>query len=397
MFGDGAWGFAFAPVLPAVVADECRAKAGKPALKDPMRFELGDTPYVHFIRDGPRKFSFEVEGDDVWIGIYNQIKRFHGPGPFAASEPVELHEFQRSTKTAATSICVGTNFIWVGTVDDGLFELDRNTGDVRHITMKEGLLLNGISHLYLQGQTLWIAYENMDNGAVGTLDVQTHKFSALTPNLRPEAGANSRSSDDQKQLDRDDQPPQLPILCMTEGSPGEMWFGVDEKGLQSYRNSDGRWRIIMDNFANTIHLSDIAADPAHGQALIAVPEIPVFVNEKSYTGGLVIYDYRQHKHTNMQIYQGLPSNDLTAVAIDGRIAWIGGRGFVAVVDIQEQKVLRIAYISANCIKKIQLGKTYAWIQVISGGGDSYPEYSGNAWTGVYRVERSTIEPVGNHR
>jgi hypothetical protein len=394
MFYAGAWGYAFAPVLPAVVADECRANAGKPALKDPMRFELGDTPYVHFMRDGPRYFSFETEGDDVWIGIYSQIKRFHGPGPFAASEPVELHEFQRSTKSPATSICLSPNFIWVGTFDDGLFELDRNTGDVHHITMNDGLLLNGISGLYLQGQTLWIAYQNRDNGAVGTLDLQTHKFSALTPNLRPEAGANSQPYYDQNQLDRGDQPPQLPISCMTEAAPGEMWFSVVEKGLQSYRNSDGRWRTIMDTFANSTYLSGVAADQAHGQVLVAAREKIVLDAEKSRTGGLVIYDYRQHRHACLQIYQGLPSNDLTAVATDGRVAWIGGRGFVAVVDVQEQKVLRIAYISANCIKKIQLGKTYAWIQVISGGGDTYPEYSGDAWTGVYRVERAAVEPIG---
>ncbi len=78
--GDGAWGGAFAPILPAVVANECRARAGKPALQDPMRFELSDTPYVHFIRDGPRLFSFEAEGDDVWLGTYSEIKRFRGPG-----------------------------------------------------------------------------------------------------------------------------------------------------------------------------------------------------------------------------------------------------------------------------------------------------------------------------
>jgi hypothetical protein len=388
--GPGAWGGAFAPVLPAILANECRAKAGKPVLKDPMRFELGDTPYIHFTRDGPRYFDFEVEGGDVWMGIYSQIKRFSGPGPFAALEPTELHEVKRSTRTMATSICLSSNFIWMGTFDDGLFELDRKTGNVRHLTMKDGLLLDGISGLYLQGQTLWIAYQKKDSGAVGTLDLQTHKFSALTPNLHPEAGVNSESGFNQDRLDQEDQPPQLPISCMMEVATGEMWFGVNNKGVQSYRNSGTRWKTIK-FFSTRTRLSDIAADPAHGQVLVAARDDGCIFNEKSRSGGLVIYDYGQHKQEKMQIYQGLPSNDLTAVALDGNIAWIGGRGFVAVVDVQKQKVLRVAFVSANCIKKIQLGKTYAWIQVSAGGGDYYPDYSGEAWTGIYRLERSAIE------
>src|SRR6266567_244277 len=121
----GPWGYAFIPVLPAVVADECRAKAGKPALKDPMRFEIGETPYVSFVRDGPRIFSFEAEGEDLWMATYSQIKMFRGDGPFAALKPLESHEVERTTRTGNTSICVSKNYIWAGTFDDGLLELDR--------------------------------------------------------------------------------------------------------------------------------------------------------------------------------------------------------------------------------------------------------------------------------
>jgi len=58
-------------------------------------------------------------------------------------------------------------------------------------------------------------------------------------------------------------------------------------------------------------------------------------------------DYRQDKCKPSRFMKGLPSNDLTAVAVTeelpGSVAW----GFVAVVDVQERKVLRIAYISAS--------------------------------------------------
>jgi len=136
----------------------------------------------------------------------------------------------------------------------------------------------------------------------------------------------------------------------------------------------------------------MAAHTMHGVLLLANREYGVLDGERSRSGGLVIYDYRQNQRSVLQIHQGLPSNDVTALAVDGKTAWVGGRGFVAVVNVQERKVLRIAYVSASRIRGIQLGKTHAWVQV-SCGKEADPDYSGNAWTGVYRLNRSAIEPV----
>jgi hypothetical protein len=391
----GPWGFAFSPVLPAVVADEYRAKAGKPALKDPMRFEIGETPYICFSPEGSRWFSFDIEGEDLWLATYSEIKMFRGDGPFAAAKPLELHEFERTTLNGNTCICVSRDYIWAGTFDDGLLQLDRRTGVCRRLTMKDGLLLNGISGLKLQERTLWIAYRNGANGAVGNLNLDNHKFSTLTPNLPPGAGNNSQPWYNQAALDDDNQAPILPIISMTPGESGEMWFALSEKGIRRFRSSDGVWDTIRLP-ARIPYFVDITADIAHGLLLLANREYDVLDGEKSRSGGLFIYDYRQKKCDALQIYQGLPSNDLTAVAMDGNIAWVGGRGFVAVLDIQERKVLRIAYISASRIYGIKLSSAHAWIG-ISCDIDGNPDFSGNARTGVYRLDRSAIEPAGNRK
>ncbi len=392
MSGSGPWGYAFTPVLPAVLADEYRVKLGKPPIKDPMRFELGETPYVNFTRTGPRFFSFEAEGEDLWIAIYSQIKLFRGDGPFAALKPLELHQFERTTQTGTTSICISSDYIWAGTFDDGLLEFNRRTKACRRLTMKDGLLLNGISGLKLQGQTLWIAYLNGANGAIGTLDLASHKFSALTPNLSPEAGSNSQPYYNQALLDDVHQAPHLPITSMTEAEPGEMWFAVDEKGVQRFRISEGQWDTPLRMPWRNSSFAAMAANTMHGVLLLANREYGVLDGERSGSGGLVIYDYRQNQRSALKIHEGLPSNDVTALAVDGKTAWVGGRGFVAVVNVPERKVLRIAYVSASRIRGIQLGKTHAWVQV-SCGKEADPDYSGNAWTGVYRLNRSAIEPV----
>ena len=388
----GPWGHAFTPVLPAVVTDEYRARAGKPPFKDPMRFELGETPYVHFVRDGPRMFSFEAEGEDLWMATYNEIKMFRGEGPFAAAKPQELYEFERTTRTGNTSMCVSRDYIWAGTFDDGLLELDRKTRARRRFTMKDGLLLNGISGLKLHGETLWIAYRNGENGGVGTLDLKSRRFSAMTPKLSSAAGAKSEPYYDQAKLESPSEAPRLPITSMTAGEPGEMWFAVDENGIHRFQSSSPGWSHISLPSGRTSYYYGMAADTARGLLLLARLEYGVLDGAGSRTGGLILYDYRQNKHSVLQIHQGLPSNDLSAVAVDGRIAWVGGRGFVAVVDVEDRKVLRIAYISASRIRRIQLGRAHAWIHV-SCGEQSGSDSAGNAWTGVYRIKRSAVEPV----
>ena len=388
MSGGGAWGWAFTPVLPALVANECRVQAGKPPVNDPMRFELGETPYVNFVRDGARIFSFEMEGEDLWMATYSQIKMFRGEGPFPAAKPFELHEFERTTQMAVTAIAVSKDYLWAGTFDDGLVELDRKTGVCRRLTVKEGLLLNGISGLALQGQTLWIGYQNGENGAVGTLDPGSHKFSALTPNLSATAGTDSQPHYNQMLLDDARQAPRLPVRCMTPGDAGEMWFVVKQKGVQRFKASTGVWETVHPIWNHLF--VDVSANLTGGLLLLANLEYHLLDGEKSRDGGLLIYDYRHDKTQKMQIYEGLPSNDISAVAADGRIAWVGGRGFVAVVDVQERKVLRIAYVSASRIMKIQLTPAHAWVAVSCGKNEG-SDFAGDAWTGVYRLNRAEIE------
>lgn len=388
--------------LPALVANECRIRAGKRPVRDPMIFELG-APYIGFSREATR-FDFQTEGEDVWIGIYSRIERFRGPMPMDASEPTEVHDVQRIVKCISTSLCVSPELIWFGTDGDGLFELDRKNGAVRHFTMKDGLLLDSISALCLKEKTLWIGYRRMDGGGVGTLDLQTHTFTARSANLRSDAGTHSEPFYKQGLIEQSNQAPRMAVAAITAGASTDMWFAVRDKGIQYYHGAEGAWTTSTEPFK----FASIAVDTAHNQLLFASHDSFTPENEKSVQGGLGIYNYRENRTDWLRISQGLPANETTAVAVAGNIAWVGGRGFVAVIDIVQRKVLHIAYVSANNIKKIELGNRYAWIQVYNnplgawlksdfanlkdGGGDIYEhENGGEAQTGIYRVERERVE------
>lgn len=388
MASSGPWGHAFTPVLPALLVDEWRSKAGKPPVKDPMRFEIGEEPCVGFSAGPVGYFSFEVEGEDLWMGIYSQLKAFRGEGPFLVAKPSELHEMEPSTKGRNTSVCVSRDYIWAATKDDGLLELDRRSGTCRRLTMPDGLFLNGISHLKLQGQTLWIAYQSGNSGTLGTLDLGTHKFSTLTPNLSPAAGANSQPYYNQGQLEEPHQAPRMRVRCMSDGGPGEMWFYIEGKGLQRFRSSGGQWDTI--GLPAEPYFVDMVADAPLGLLLLADAEYDSLAGERSTSGGLVMYDSKRGSKL-FRISEGLPSNDISAVAVDGRIGWLGGRGFVAVLDLQERKVLRVAYISASRIRGIKLSPAHAWIGIACAKIGA-PDESGNAKSGVYRVDRAAVEP-----
>lgn len=388
MSAEGPWGWPFTPVLPAVVAADCRVKAGLPVLHDPMRFEIGEQPYVYFANNRPIAFAFQVEGEDLWLATYSQIKRYQGDGPFVATAAAELHNFERTTRTKSTAICVSENYIWVGTWDDGLIEFDRRTGTSRQLTINDGLVLNGISGLMLRGRNLWIAYNNKGNGAVGTLNIDSHKLSSFTPDL-PANAADPDSSVEAYRTKRLHQPPVWPIDGMDTDKAGDLWFLVAGKGLQRYRTLDNRWDTLVQSTVATT-FRDLAVAPALDEVLLAErDDMVAFNGGKSTTGGLLIYDYDQNKTNLFQIYQGLPSNDITTVAVDGRIAWVGGLGFVAVVDLAKQKVLRIAYIPAT-VQGIQLSPLHAWVAIAcKKRGD--PDYAGDANNGVYRLDRAGIE------
>jgi hypothetical protein len=423
MSSGGPWGSAFTPVLPQFVAAKIRERLGKTKAPDPKVFDLGETPYVHFLSDGrPRHFSFQADGEDLWLATYSQIKRFAGAGPFAASNPVEQYDFERTTPSAVTSICVTPDFVWAGTSDDGLLEVDRKTRAAHRLSMKDGLFLNGISGLHVQGDNLWITYRNGGNGAVGWLDLKTRKFSSFTPKLSTTATDHSPLFPRSEAFS---EPPEYPIEAFAEGELGDLWFVVKNKGIQRYRRVDHSWLTIGrplppanhlefrrkieqtgDSFNNAAYftsvsnpgasVADIAIDNQNRLVLLAAENYAKAYNERSQSGGLLIYNYKENTEEIIQVRDGLPSNHLTAIALDGRRTWVGGLGSVAVVDISEHKVLRVANISAARVAKIQLGEKYAWIQIscVPGGG---PDFAGDARTGVYRVERVTVEPQAESR
>jgi len=59
---------------------------------------------------------------------------------------------------------------------------------------------------------------------------------------------------------------------------------------------------------------------------------------------------------------GLPSEQVTALTVDGRNLWVGGKAYVALVDPAQDEVLKFAYVRARSVDKIQVGGGCVWAQ-----------------------------------
>jgi hypothetical protein len=60
--------------------------------------------------------------------------------------------------------------------------------------------------------------------------------------------------------------------------------------------------------------------------------------------------------------EGLPPGAVTTLTLDGPNLWVGGMGYIALVNPVQDKVLGFAYVQAKVVDRIQVGGGYVWAQ-----------------------------------
>jgi hypothetical protein len=60
--------------------------------------------------------------------------------------------------------------------------------------------------------------------------------------------------------------------------------------------------------------------------------------------------------------QGLPASDVTALALNGSDVWIGGRGFLAVMDLNQGKIQKVYYLPSRSLDKLEVAENFVWVQ-----------------------------------
>jgi tetratricopeptide (TPR) repeat protein len=377
----GPWGPTGSLVHPDKQAALCRQKLGSSLVADQREFDLGK-PCVAL--EGASNSCgcpavFLTDADGLWIGLSDWV--MHLDFNLQTNFFTRLSSY---TPAPVSALCIGDSNVWIGTFGGGLLELDKTTRKIRSYTEKDGLLLNHVSALHLVDNTLWIGYGNESVGGLGRLDVDTRRFTSFT-------GSLSRNP-------TGPQPPRQRVREIRSGAAGEVWY-MAGNALYRSRPAENTWNV---------HGESVGCYVREADRLVLGLEIPflkVFLQTRSVTNGVTNWSqqisrdmtypelarlHAQLKTNNgqrvigsgassrpsygdleLQVIrdgsrrrllgdEGLPAPPTTLALESGKV-WAGGQGYVALVDLNESKIKRLAHVPARSVDKIQIGGGWMWV------------------------------------
>jgi tetratricopeptide (TPR) repeat protein len=342
---DWPWGRFRVPVLPDVEANYCRKKLSLPVVHDSREFEMDKIA----ICTGSSSY-FAVDGNGLWIG--NNDKLIHVN--FNLETNVEI-SLPKDPSTPVTAICVSPSKLWVGTGGDGLIEFDKANHQCRRFTVQDGLMMNQISCARLSGNTLWIGYgypeqsnspgtrdvSHSDIGGLGFLNLSSHQFVSLTPSL-----ANG--------MELPNQPPRQGVSTLAFES-GDIWFLTEDSSFWHFQRASNTWDVA--NSARNIWCLATDAEGLYAGQFD-------FVLEKCKPGapGLMTFNFRNGQWQSFKPIPPLPSNAITTITPDDGKIWVGGTGYIALIDPHHDRLCCFTRIWSPAVDHIEIGGGYMWAQ-----------------------------------
>jgi tetratricopeptide (TPR) repeat protein len=346
----GPWGRGHVPVFPTMLAAQCREKLGLPPNTDARQFKLGE-PVVHMHAPS----AFTTNSDGLWLSIRSRLWKLD----YQAATNFEVN-LPGISGAIITVLCDGPSNLWVGTAGSGLFAFDKATKQCRRFTEKDGLLLDYVSALCLRDNFLWIGFGEDQVGGVGRLDLQTHRAIAFNPSLAAQAGSMSPINGDVRGS-FPNEPTRYFVYCIAAG-PGDDVFVASWDGLQRYYSRSNSW--------TTVSGVGTSIAPNSRKLFVARTESNFYYNglKPFDIGGVGLLDFETGQWDKLGQASGLPAPQITTVTLDGSDLWVGGFGFVAVLDLEKKAVRKFCYANAATVDHIEVGGGSTWVQF---GGDLY--------------------------
>jgi len=355
MGADGPWGREGTKVLASDLLGECRqhlASAESVVLEksahenpEPLSFSLGQ-PILTFGND----VVFASDGNDIWAADGTIMLHFNN----SLRTWTRLHR-QLEVKTNITCICADEKTVWWGTAGDGLVEMDKQTKTCKVYTEKDGLLLNQIVKLALDGEKLWIGFTQNRAGGVGYLDLHSHRFIGLTPELDLRSVTNRSAY---LGLPSKTVAPRYPIHGLVATSAENLWVLADESGLQNYLSTKNDWRAFDQH--TPIYCDCLSANSEY---VVRAGNGGVVEIRNLRNGQIRTLSFRNRvaprpyctDHYNVDIY---------SLKIMGKRTWVGGEGFVALIDLESGRIEQLCDFSPNkmvSVQDLQIDGDLLWV------------------------------------
>jgi hypothetical protein len=289
-----------------------------------------------------------------------------------------------------TVLCVGASNLWIGTGGGGLIELDKATRQTRTFTEKDGLLMDYVSALQLDGNTLWIGYGNEAKGGLGQLDLGSGRFTSFTASLWGKPGVA--------------RPPARRVTAIQTLASGDLWC-LAGSTLFGCRPAENRWEpeparknvwascyaLDHERLIEALRLPqvELTLDPdtrrkpstngtSRTTRVMTCEESTAFEHNLATNGSglrvsgssigalpdageLEVRTLADGRRRRLFDRDKLPA-PATAMALQGRDVWLGGQGYVALVDLDETTIKKIAYVPTRSVDQIQLAGGWLWVQ-----------------------------------
>jgi streptogramin lyase len=336
-------------------ANECREKLGLPAVHDPREFEVGGSAVKMGLSS-----AFAADVDGLWLGSGQRL--FHLDWNLKTSFSVSL---PKDASTPIHALCLSSSNIWIATGGDGLIEFDKENHRCRRFTVEDGLLMNAISCLSLAENQLWIGYGHKGQlgpgqmgiapgGGVGYLDFVSNHFMSFQPSLA-EGGEAQEVLSGNRVKESPANPTRRVVWAIAAGASGVVWFLDEQTAVRRFQSRQNLWE----------------ATPMVGRCLV-IRGAKLFVGQTSREPrdphsdpgplGVRILDSQTGQWASLDCDEGLPAEQVSAIAVDGEDLWVGGLGYIALVDAKQNQIRKFAYIPANVVDQIQIGGGCVWAQ-----------------------------------
>jgi hypothetical protein len=296
-----------------------------------------------------------VDESGLWVGVRNQLLRldFDLKTNLAVALPKEGN-------TPVDCLCLTPSTVWIGTDGDGLIAFDKTNHQCNRLTEQDGLLMNNISCLNLAGTVLWIGYGHREHdftdrlaageGGLGRLDLSTRQITSFP-----------RPLSDRETGDR---PTRCPVMAIAQGNGDDVWFIVQGGGdglPRRFRTQNQVWDEAP-NTRGAVQRNCISLASDQKRLFTGQNWNPLGPGVKSDLLGVTLLDFKEGKWRSLKAIDGLPSGAVTTVAPDGQDLWVGGRGYIALVDPERDKVLKFAHVQTYSVDRIQIGGGFLWAE-----------------------------------
>ena len=345
----GPWGKNFSLVFTSKESALCRQKLGIATPPNPLEFDMGK-PLLCL--STPSTFVADEKG--LWIGIQGQLLHLSFDLETNLIVPLPVNP-----STTITTLSLHSSNVWIGTAGGGLIKYDQSTRACRRFTVEDGLALDSIACSQVQGNVLWIGYPR----GLGSLDLKTQKFTTFTPPIMggiETYGPSARDATVRPTVG----PPRGEIGEIVVGPPGEIYFtAIISKVnpsfvVNQYRTNVQAWDIIPQMDAVRCLVSD--------ENRLAVGRLVSYSENMPGPIGVSVMNCKNHQWSTFDQIEGLPAISVTALALDRNNLWVGGTGYIALLDATNGTVRKFAYVQTrgadDGVNRIQTGGGYVWAQ-----------------------------------